>query len=104
MHTINGLYRIYLVNINHVLHPKHVVFEERIFSIRTFKSSIVPDEFIEVHHEHCASENVSRIILPLVDQAMQESEYDSCSMVQAREETGIEAAHDEREPGDLSDL
>lgn len=70
LRTIDGLYIIHVVNANRVVHSKHVIFEERIFLIKHFKTSIVPDQVIEVHNEHCASDNISRMKLPEIDHAM----------------------------------
>lgn len=100
--TINGLYVFHLVSANSVVHSKHFVFDGRIFSIRNFKISIVLDQVIKVHHEHCASDNILRTMLPDIEHAMQESKDDS-DMVQASKETEAEAACDERESGDEGD-
>lgn len=59
---------------------------------------------VRVHHEHCASDNISPIILPEIDHAMRESGDDSDSRLQVSKGTDIEAASNERESRKASDL
>lgn len=102
--TINGFYRILLAKANCVQHSKHAVFDETIFPVRTFKTSIVFDNVIEVHHEHCAPDNISRILLLEVDQAMRESKDHSDRMVRTSKETDVEDVCEECESGDECDF
>lgn len=58
---LNSLYRNNLVNANRLKLSRRGVFDERIFSIRTFKTSIVRDQVKEFHHEQGSSDRISLI-------------------------------------------